>query len=383
MESLTLDHFRGFKKFSMEGLRPVNLLVGTNNSGKTSVLEAIQLLCAEGDPSALRQTMTRRGEQFFGANEDSGHVSQELDVRHLFFERALEQGSKCVVTSHGDGDDRWISYEVKKSIEGDFHEDSQNLLFENEDENDDLGSLIGERLVVEVAGSSIPTAVRFPLSHKGGLSLRSSPMRFRVEAGMGPRIREANAPVRFLGTESFSPGYLRSQWDDIVLTQQEQFVIKALEILEPVERIAFLGVDRAYYRGTSHGGVLVKISGMDSPVPIGSMGEGMWRLLVLAICVVRSAGGTLLVDEIDTGLHHTVIADMWKLVVTTAKQLDVQIFATTHSLDCVRSLAAVIRNEEIPADSVCIQRVEKETQQSVRYSDREIVIASERDTEVR
>ncbi|HHC24806.1 MAG TPA: ATP-binding protein [Desulfobacterales bacterium] len=49
----------------------------------------------------------------------------------------------------------------------------------------------------------------------------------------------------------------------------------------------------------------------------------------------------LLIDEIDTGLHFTVMENMWRLITQTAKRLDVQVFATTHNSDCwTRSLEA-------------------------------------------
>ena len=58
----------------------------------------------------------------------------------------------------------------------------------------------------------------------------------------------------------------------------------------------------------------------------------------MAIALISAKGGVLLIDEIDTGLHYTVMADMWKLIAQTAAELDVQVFATTHSSDCVTAL---------------------------------------------
>ncbi|ETX02887.1 MAG: hypothetical protein ETSY2_34620 [Candidatus Entotheonella gemina] len=57
-------------------------------------------------------------------------------------------------------------------------------------------------------------------------------------------------------------------------------------------------------------------------------------MLGLILVLVRSQDGVVLIDEIDTGLHFTVLSNMWKLVYETAKRLNVQVFATTHSNDC-------------------------------------------------
>ncbi len=81
-------------------------------------------------------------------------------------------------------------------------------------------------------------------------------------------------------------------------------------------------------------------------MPIGSLGDGIWRrMLGLALSVVQSPGVTLLVDEIDTGLHHTVMKDLWRFLYSCAVQFDVQIVATTHSRDCVQSLAVICRED--------------------------------------
>lgn len=65
ISSIHIEGYRGFSQFDMAGLGRVNLLVGTNNSGKTSVLEALYLLTSQGDPLALYQLLQRRGERLY------------------------------------------------------------------------------------------------------------------------------------------------------------------------------------------------------------------------------------------------------------------------------------------------------------------------------
>ena len=125
------------------------------------------------------------------------------------------------------------------------------------------------------------------------------------------------------------------------------------------------------------------MKGREQPIPIGSMGEGMWRMLAMAIAITQCKGGVLLVDEIDTGLHYTVMADMWRLIFKTAKKLDVQVFATTHSFDCIQSLATVCVAETDGSSHVTLQRVEGGKSTSVPYSENEIRAAAERNVEVR
>ena len=108
----------------------------------------------------------------------------------------------------------------------------------------------------------------------------------------------------------------------------------------------------------------------------------MWRMLGLALALANVKGGVLLVDEIDTGLHYSVMADMWRMVSERAAALKVQVFATTHSRDCYESLAAVVQSDS-PSPEITIQRIDPSREQAIRFSDEAIVAAAERGIEVR
>jgi AAA15 family ATPase/GTPase len=113
------------------------------------------------------------------------------------------------------------------------------------------------------------------------------------------------------------------------------------------------------------------------------MGDGVWRMFGLALSIVCAKDGFLFVDEIDTGLHFTVLCDMWKLLWKTATRLNVQVFATTHSSDCWTSLATIASQEEAAKDGITIHRIERGKETSVFFTAREIAIAAERGIEVR
>lgn len=109
----------------------------------------------------------------------------------------------------------------------------------------------------------------------------------------------------------------------------------------------------------------------------------MRRLLALRLAFVGTADGFLLVDEIDTGLHWTVMEDMWRFVVEVARRNRVQVFATTHSYDCIRGLGALIRSRPDLADQVCIQKVDTSLDTAVCLRGDQIKVAVEQDIEVR
>ena len=130
-------------------------------------------------------------------------------------------------------------------------------------------------------------------------------------------------PLRFVTASSLKAESIAALFDDIVLTQEEDLVTEALRIIEPsIQRIASTGSERIRSSGrhAARGGIFVRLKGVKDRIPIGSMGDGIWRMLGLALNVVHCANGILLVDEIDTGLHHTVMTKMWKFLYEAAKR---------------------------------------------------------------
>jgi AAA domain, putative AbiEii toxin, Type IV TA system len=371
ISSIQIDGYRGFEHFGMADLGRLNLLVGTNNSGKTSVLEAIYLLTSRGDPLSLWQFLWRRGERVPGASNPR-RPDVELDICHLFSGHDAHIGSKFTLSAKNQSPERSITFSI-----GELGAKERNEL-QAESRN-----AIPSRLVLHIKGNPQPPMTTLPLSRAGGISpdmLEAPPRRLRKRAG------DEN-PSQFITAESLDSDDLVSLWDKVALTPNEDLVLKALRFLDPsIDRIAAQATGPNYYPGSVRGGFILKCRGIDQPIPIGSMGDGMWRMLALAIAITQCRGGVLLVDEIDTGLHYTVMSDMWRLIFGAAKQLDVQVFATTHSFDCIRSLATVCTSDELftgGADFVTLQRIEKGRVKSIPYTQAEINMAAERGIEVR
>jgi AAA15 family ATPase/GTPase len=67
----------------------------------------------------------------------------------------------------------------------------------------------------------------------------------------------------------------------------------------------------------------------------------MLRILQLILAVFPARGGFLLIDEFENGLHFSVQEEVWKIIFMLAKELDIQVFATTHSWDCIESFTKV------------------------------------------
>jgi predicted ATPase len=167
-------------------------------------------------------------------------------------------------------------------------------------------------------------------------------------------------PVGFVTTDHVLPRKLAQLWTNVVLTPGELHTTDALRLVEPsVERIAISESD-----GPS---AKVLLRGKEGPVPLGTLGEGVTRMLALAIHLVRTEGGHLLIDEIENGLHWSVMPKVWRFLIETARARDVQVFATTHSKDWLEGLADLHRADPELAANVSVHRLEAGRETSVRF----------------
>jgi AAA15 family ATPase/GTPase len=170
-------------------------------------------------------------------------------------------------------------------------------------------------------------------------------------------------------------------WNGVTLKLKDSNVVEALKIIEPkIKRLLPL-LNQAPLANTP---ILIELDGLDKPVPLGSMGDGLKHLLTLSMNLINSSDGYLLVDEIDAGLHYSVMENMWRLVIETARQNNIQVFATTHSLDCIHALAWV--SEQLPnreKQNISLHQLGRNDPSSVKFTADELRIAAEQHMELR
>ena len=353
-----------------KGLGRVNLLVGANNCGKTSILECIELLRQPGALGVLSDITRRRGEWGYLSDEDPtvrrGARWDSLDVSHLFANRALRGQIRIEADRSGDIATAGWNNRVRVYTEGPTVRDYDEWGAEVPEGTED------EPLVLHVEWSDPDDHYKVILTDDGLLFQRRLPIRGR---------RGSSQTVQFVRTSGMTALDVVRTFSKFVLTPKEDAITKALRIVEPaIERIAPVADDRAHFTRNAPGGVVLKLREVVDRVPIGSVGDGMWRMLGLALSLANAEGGVLLVDEIDTGFHFSVMEDMWRMINKQAGSLSVQVFATTHSRDCYESLAAIAISE--PSD-VTIQRIDRSRTEAVRFSREAILAAAERGIEVR
>ena len=363
--SIRIQGYRGLDSFRMEGLGRVNLLVGTNNSGKTSILECIELLRSAGKPHVLWSIAGRRGEF---VNEEHGQPRpgprrDVLDISHLFANRELRRAIQ-IEADLGTADHP-AGWNDKVTM---YVEDPSSSSNDESDADDN-----GEGLLLRVKWSEGDDDYKASVTEDGFLLGPLRHMRVREGAGQG---------VHFVRTSRMTPEDVVQTFSKFVLTPRHETIRQALRIVEP--NVEDLAPVPAYYPARfsrdAPGGVVLRLRGVEDRVPIGSMGDGMWHMLGLALSIANADGGVLLIDEIDTGLHYSVMKGMWRMLSKAATARSVQVFATTHSRDCWESLAAIAQGD---GGDVSIQRIDRSRGEAVTFSREAIVVAAERNIEVR
>lgn len=333
LESLSVTNFRGIRKLHLDGFAQVNLFVGRNNAGKTSVLEAIDIALSRNKALAIRDMLVARDERMQDGEWPLGY----WDPRYLFHRHGQEDGPN--------------GFEIVPN------EAAIRVEWVDPEEFDEEPWLWGLRLATADAAESVVLADRF--------------FRERREARFAdPYTRSPRNQARFIRTSGASNVDPQDLWAEIVLTPDEEAVIQALSLIDTdIARIALV----------SDGFYVLHQSGLR--MPLGSTGDGMQRLLSLAIHLTSAKNSALLIDEIDTGIHYSVLANLWRLVLESSRKLSSQVFATTHSLDCLRALAEVCEND--PSSDVTVHRLEREMYTATRFSGEELRVAMAHELEVR
>ena len=355
-----IENYRGFKSYRMDGLAQVNLLVGKNNSGKTALAEAIHLVTAGGDPAVLAEAAQRRGEMT--AFDDGSRLFP--DLTHFFHGHQIAPGSSFSLRC--DNGYPTLTVRLIPMLE-------QLSLFPEVDSH---------------TGGSSPdedfeTQPKFGVEIEFGGGARDIALTERAALIFNPRARgrqpsglsEIQArPTLFVPTDSIPPRRLSQMWRQAILDSNQPEVVKAMRLVaDSIRDIVVLPPDGPQRNMPTFRDWFVVTTEFKTPIPLGSFGDGVRRLMSLALSLSRVGGGTLLVDEIDTGLHYSVMADMWKLVVKRSIESNVQVFATTHSWDCIEGLSQLCQLEPDLMSQVAIHKIDPAIPHSVPFSGESIV----------
>ncbi|QRK11239.1 AAA family ATPase [Archangium violaceum] len=338
-DTLTIHRLRGLQDVELAGLGRVNLLVGGNDSGKTSVLEALSLYCNPLDP--MQWVHVALGRDPLMSPSDPLPVSEV--TRWLFPQRPApgthESGEARIrLTATGRSAVRGVqaSYLGLTGLPSRRMEPRRIIR---------MGSGAGEQELE-------PTRERHGARLEGLIETEEAqPMRFtfsvwddgQVEPLGGAVAARLRVPVRLVSPPDHWLGSLTVRsFSELRLSGLEESVRVLLKAIDPridgLEVLAPSGEAVLYVRDAAAG-----------LIPLSMFGDGIRRTLLLALVLPQVKGGVLLIDELETAIHVSALGKVFRWMLEACKQHDVQLFATTHSLEVVDAILGAddTREEDI------------------------------------
>ena len=336
IKNLSIENFRGISKLKIDDFKRINLIVGKNNSGKTTILEALFILCAPNNINLPLNTNAFRGLTLIHDNI----------WRSFFYKQHLNKKIKLDCTFWGKKSSRSLR------ISPHFEKINGTVTFNGDSNRNDIETQRSLTSTKNTVNGLIYDVV---------MGTRSNKKKYKAEIFSTPPDRPSPFQINSFNAEGIeirgvfvnSETYQNSQdlikrFENVVLRKKIDRIINVLQKIEP-SLVDIKIVNNIIYCDV----------GADELLPLHSLGDGIVRLLSIILSFVEIPNGILLVDEIDSGFHYSSLNSMWRAVLETAKEYNTQVFATTHSLDCLLSYSQINAGELFANDDVCLYRIEK------------------------
>ncbi|MBF0537097.1 MAG: ATP-binding protein [Nitrospirae bacterium] len=327
LNNITIDNFRAIKHIEIDDFRRINLFVGKNNCGKTSILEGLYLLAAPTKPDILLDMIWQR--ELHKVSDNLSFFLHNLDIT-----TNIEIRGEVLSLSEL----RNLIIIPKTSIK--FFEQNNDY---PEVSNALVGFVFDYRMEKEQKYYNTESYIY--KNDKGIIVKHADTVADPIDKG--------KFYVRFFASNS-DLNSMVGAFDRIQVRKLTGRLIKVLKKIEPsIESLVNVG------------NVIYCDVGLNKLIPLGVMGDGVIRIFSIVAMIVDSrgekgAGGIALIDEIEKGLHYSALRDLWDAVYEIAKEFDVQVFATTHSMECIQALAESYSARNTEDDEIRMYRIERE-----------------------
>jgi energy-coupling factor transporter ATP-binding protein EcfA2 len=341
-KSIHIERFRRLENLRLDDLGSVNLLVGKNNSGKTSVLEALAI--ASHPTDAFTWIDIGRERELKSAR------TPVLEVLNWFFPRLRprENGFEGTASFSGeftDGGSLSFKSGYKEFREVEMAPDTYEIGDSVDDESSEYAATLEVSLRQKRIDELVPEE------------------RTCVHEFSGRKFKESETGARVIACQFISPvshrtsRHLLAGVDQVLEERLKAEVIRLLQKLAPdIEDIEIRSPQ-------GRGAVIHLYHSKIGHVPLAVEGDGMRRALAFASASVQAKGGVLLLDEVETALHPEALAGVFRFLVEICHQQQVQLFVSTHSLEAVDAMLASVGDKV--SDLVAYHLPPRDSEQTV------------------
>ncbi len=348
LPSLVIKNFRGIDELTIPRLGRVTLLAGKNGVGKTTVLDAVRIWADRGLTDVFDMVLVDRGDSF--ATIEDGRTMIIPDRIGLFTNRERD---KDLVILVGPRDDPSTTLQIR-----------------------------------QIPGPSLPNYTgSLPAHYKGRIELERQFGAYDAVALVTVRLSRSLPEIvvcNTLGPNGPTDDMVGKYLNELALTSYEDRAVEALNLAAntQVERVALIDPEEGI-PSTDRRRLMAKVQGKEYRVPLRTLGDGAMRSFAVALSLAKSTDGFLLIDEAENGIHHSIQAKFWNMVLQTAQRNNVQVIATTHSWDCVVGFAEAANElEDVEGLLVRIERVPVGLR-AITYDEARLATVSRSNIEVR
>lgn len=324
---IEINGLRGIKKLTVSDLSKINLIVGDNNSGKTTFLEAIQLLFAESQLSYVKNVINQR--TVLNLHDNSFYTSfikmfnVEQDNKLLDFDIYAESNKGQIV------------FEMKgreKVVSGDDALQISTMSSRQKATYKKFPAILPETVKV-FSGSIISQNGKKPIEKEIQFTSLDTTV-------TGPVIKKK---VYYI--PSF--GHLRFDLLQNIVDNPEYKKL-AISILKQFDDSI---VDICYTKADDGSFLESVITENGVIMPFSVYGDGIKKILYIMNKLFEASDSILLIDEIETGLHKKYYDSLFPVVFALAKKLNVQLFIATHSMEAIDAILKYGEYEEKTNDN--------------------------------
>jgi ABC-type cobalamin/Fe3+-siderophores transport system ATPase subunit len=345
---LSVQRFRGLRNVAIDHLAPINILIGNNGTGKTTFLEALWLHSSPNGELVARVDAFRA---FTWEPSAPGISPTGSPWRYLFYGNSVHE--RVVLSGQANGH-RWTfslrQVSDKKSaipikvnpptipggqvVSGNFLTAVLNP----------LNVTRSVQLVLEFTDEDTPAPKPSVIATLDSTSQGVVLMQHDQQAMRAPAIVATllSSPLRYSADVAVRYGAIDRE-------NRQDRVLQIARIVEPrLKRLSV--VPRANGEPYLYADV-----GQRELIPVQLMGGGFQSLVSYAVAAVGTAGGVVLVDQIENGVHYSALERLWQGLSALCHDTDTQIVATTHSFECVDAARRVL-----PADRFLVHRFSRQ-----------------------